>query len=273
MAAQVPVQTIHRDPQLLITYTNGTRVGSYWILFPITIVMILTGVLRHYAATLMATAPKKQDLKATREQRAMMHGVSVRTHYYNLSKKSFIARREALTAAYESGAYLKAPENRGQAPPNPMTDPNAMEGMMGMMKGNMAMMIPNTLIMSWINAFFSGYVIMKLPFPLTIKFKSMLQAGVMTKDMDPRWMSSISWYFLCIFGLQSVFNFILGSDNAASQMAQQMGAMGPQAPQAGFGPGVDPDKQFLGEAENIAVVVHYSVLDDVEDRLLASVKA
>lgn len=54
---------------------------------------------------------------------------------------------------------------------------------------------------------------MKLPFPLTIKFKSMLQAGVATKDMDPRWMSSISWYFLCFFGLQPVFNFILGSDN------------------------------------------------------------
>lgn len=53
----------------------------------------------------------------------------------------------------------------------------------------------------------------KLPFPLTVKFKSMLQAGVATKDMDPRWMSSISWYFLCIFGLQPVFNFILGSDN------------------------------------------------------------
>lgn len=54
---------------------------------------------------------------------------------------------------------------------------------------------------------------MKLPFPLTIKFKSMLQAGVATKDMDPRWMSSISWYFLCFFGLQPVFNYILGSDN------------------------------------------------------------
>lgn len=55
--------------------------------------------------------------------------------------------------------------------------------------------------------------LVKLPFPITIKFKSMLQSGVMTKDMDPRWMSSISWYFLCIFGLQSVFNFLLGSDN------------------------------------------------------------
>jgi hypothetical protein len=56
----------------------------------------------------------------------------------------------------------------------------------------------------------------KLPFPLTVKFKSMLQAGVATRDMDPRWMSSISWYFLCIFGLQSVFNFLLGSDNGTS---------------------------------------------------------
>ncbi len=33
------------------------------------------------------------------------------------------------------------------------------EAMMGMMKGNMAMMIPQTLIMSWINAFFAGFVI------------------------------------------------------------------------------------------------------------------
>ncbi len=40
-----------------------------------------------------------------------------------------------------------------------MTDPAAMEGMMGMMKGNMAMMIPQTLIMGWINAFFAGFVI------------------------------------------------------------------------------------------------------------------
>ena len=56
-------------------------------------------------------------------------------------------------------------------------------------------------------------MIVRLPFPLTIKFKSMLQAGVATRDMDPQWMSSISWYVLCIFGLQSVFNYLLGSDN------------------------------------------------------------
>jgi ER membrane protein complex subunit 3 len=239
----------------------------------------------------MVTAPKKQDQKTMREQRSMLHGVATRNSFHVLSAPSFRARRDYLTNAYESGTFLKDPDRRGQPPPNPMTDPGAMDGMMGMMKNNMAMMIPNTLIMSWINAFFSGFVIIKLPFPLTIKFKSMLQAGVATKEMDPRWMSSISWYFLCIFGLQSVFNFLLGSDNgespfpnhltdryritnwstAASQMAQQMGAMGPQAAPQMFGPGVDPDKQFKTEAENLAVVEHYSVLDGVEDRLLEGI--
>ncbi|RYP25156.1 hypothetical protein DL765_000037 [Monosporascus sp. GIB2] len=257
--AQLPAQTIHRDPQLF-----------YWILVPITVVMVLTGILRHYASVLMASAPKKVDQSTMKEQRSMLHGVAVRSNYHVLSEPSFRVRRDYLTNAYETGAYLKNPDQRGQPPPNPMTDPGAMDGMMGMMKNNMAMMIPNTLIMSWINAFFSGFVIIKLPFPITVKFKSMLQAGVATREMDPRWMSSISWYFLCYFGLQSVFNFLLGSDNAASQMAQQMAGMGPQAPQM-MGPGVDPDKQFKAEAENLAVIAHYSVLDDVEDRLLKGI--
>ncbi|KAL2114439.1 hypothetical protein VUR80DRAFT_7127 [Thermomyces stellatus] len=258
--AQIADQMIHRDPQLL-----------YWILFPITIVMILTGILRHYAAAFFAQPPKQLEKPAMREQRGLLHGTSVKNNFHVLSRRSFEARRDYLIPAFESGAFLKDSAAKGQAPPNPLTDPSAMDGMMGMMKGNMAMIIPNTLIMSWINAFFSGYVIMKLPFPITIKFKSMLQSGVMTKDMDPRWMSSISWYFLCIFGLQSVFNFLLGSNNAANQMAAQMGQMGPQAQM--FAPGQDPDKQFQAEAENLAVIDHYSVLDGVEDRLLQGIQA
>jgi hypothetical protein len=121
--------------------------------------MVLTGVLRHYASVLMATAPKKQDARAMREQRSLARGVSLRSNHHVLSQRSFEARRDHLTAGYESGAFLKEPEKKGQPPANPMTDPSAMDGMMGMMKNNMAMIIPNTLIMSWINAFFSGYVI------------------------------------------------------------------------------------------------------------------
>ena len=58
-----------------------------------------------------------------------------------------------------------------------------------------------------------GCLTVKLPFPLTIRFKSMLQSGVATRDLDVQWVSSLSWYFLNLFGLQSVFIFILGDDN------------------------------------------------------------
>lgn len=57
-------------------------------------------------------------------------------------------------------------------------------------------------------------------------------------------------------------------------MAQQMQGMGGGAQAANmFGPGTDPDKQFKTEAENLAVIDHYSVLDNVEDRLLEGIKS
>jgi len=250
------VQTIHRDPALF-----------YWILLPITVVMVLTGILRHYAMILLQSAPKKQTLPQIRQQRSLVRGINLRTNANVLSPSSFQARKAYMVSAYQEGKFLADPESRGKPRPNPMSDPAMMEGMMGMMKGNVAMMVPQTLIIGWINAFFSGFVIMKLPFPLTPQFKSMLQSGVGTRDLDVRWVSSLSWYFLTLFGLQPVYNFILGSNNAASQVTQQMGQVNPGAGM--MGPEQDPDKLFLSEAENLEVIEHHWILEGVEERLLA----
>ena len=58
---------------------------------------------------------------------------------------------------------------------------------------------------------------------------------------------------------------------AASQMAQQMSQMNPQASGAGmFQPCQDPDKMFQSEAENLEVVEHWSILEGIEDRILAT---
>ncbi|KAF2400378.1 transmembrane protein [Trichodelitschia bisporula] len=254
--AQPLVQTIHRDPALF-----------YWILLPITVVMILTGVLRHYATVLLQSTPKKQPLPKIRENRSLMQGVNLRTNANHISSTSFQARKSYLVSGFKSGAFLADPEARGKPPANPMSDPAMMEGMMSMMKGNVAMMVPQTLIMGWINAFFSGYVIMKLPFPLTPQFKAMLQSGVGTRDLDVRWVSSLSWYFLTLFGLQPVYNLILGNDNSANQVAAQMAQMNPGA---AMGPNNDPDKLFLSEAENLEVIEHDYILNGIEERLLAS---
>ena len=85
--------------------------------------------------------------------------MNLRNNAPQLSAAAFSARRSYLVQGYKDGVFLKDPENRGKAAANPMTDPAAMEGMMGMMKGNMMMMVPQTVIMGWINAFFAGFVI------------------------------------------------------------------------------------------------------------------
>ena len=95
-----------------------------------------------------------------------MRGVNLRNNSWVLPRSSFLARREYLVAAYKEGKFLAdGVESRGKAKANPLADPSAMEGMMGMMKGNIAMMVPNTLIMTWVNSFFAGFVIRRLTCP------------------------------------------------------------------------------------------------------------
>lgn len=55
---------------------------------------------------------------------------------------------------------------------------------------------------------------------------------------------------------------------AANQMSQQMAQMNPAAGANPFGPGQEPNKMFLAEAENLEVMEHYSILEGVEERLL-----
>ena len=67
-----------------------------------------------------------------------------------------------LSSSFESGAYLKdGPSSGDEAsrPPNPLTDPGAMDGMMAGMKTQAVMMVPQMVLMGWINFFFSGFVL------------------------------------------------------------------------------------------------------------------
>ncbi|KAH7564272.1 hypothetical protein BM1_01319 [Bipolaris maydis] len=346
---QPVVQTIHRDPALFRHGTDPFSTIFHDAPQSDAHLKVLTGILRHYAMTLLQSTPKKQDLPKIRQQRSLVRGVNLRTNAHVISPASFAARKAYMVQAFQEGKFLAEPEMRGKPRPNPMSDPAAMEGMMGMMKGQMTMMIPQTLIMGWINAFFSGFVIskswipllrcaglwrnewllvfqslhlevfifswylgslalecfnlgriplflapvymrkrvvvdfvlpshgasanqrystVKLPFPLTPQFKSMLQSGVGTRDLDVRWVSSLSWYFLTLFGLQPVYNFILGSNNAANQVSQQMAMANPGAGGM-MGPEQDPDKLFLNEAENLEVLEHRWIMEGIEDRLVA----
>ncbi|CAG8679252.1 315_t:CDS:2, partial [Scutellospora calospora] len=210
-----------------------------WVLIPIMIVMVLVGVFRDQVTVLLGggASTKKPGLKAIRETRILARGATLRSYGNHIPLASFTSRKNFLSNAYKKGDYLKNPAAMNQTV-NPMTDPAGMEMMMEGMKKNFLMIIPQTIIMGWINFFFSGFVLIKLPFPLTLRFKSMLQRGVETPDMDVTWVSSLSWYFLNLFGLRSIFTLLLGEDNAAD------------------------------ERENLLLTPHDWELGDVEHRLL-----
>lgn len=176
-------------------------------------------------------------------------------------------RQASIHEGLKSLKYLSKPPNQAKEEENPFNDPATTNALFMMFRSNLMNYIPQTVIMWWVNYFFAGFVIMKLPFPLTLRFKSMLQNGVQTQDLDVRWVSSISWYFVNLLGLRSIYSLILeNSDDVNEIMSQQLQNQQVQAPM--MPAQQQMEKVFTNELQNILIQPFKSCLDDVEQRIL-----
>merc|ERR1711955_46035 len=174
--------------------------------------------------------------------------------------RSFLRRKYFFND--EKEGYFKVNKREAQMK-NPMTDPNMMTDMV---KGNMTNVLPMIVIGGWINYAFSGFLTTKVPFPLTLRFKPMLQRGVELVSLDASWVSSASWYFLNVFGLRSIYALVLGENNAADNtkaMADQMSGAAMAMPP-------DPKAAFKAEWEALEVVQHQWSLRNVGAELLGT---
>lgn len=139
-----------------------------WVLIPITIVMVLVGVLRSNVLQLLQSTPKRGQLAKIREQRVLVRAQALQANLFYLPPQVFLARRQALIDVFTNGDYIASEEKKdSDAPKNPMEN---MDGMMGMLKNNMVMMVPQTVIMGWINFFFNGFVISMFLLPIPCPF-------------------------------------------------------------------------------------------------------
>jgi len=231
-----------------------------WVLIPIVIIMFLMGILRNNVTkVLRKDSPPNEKMVLHNNQ--LMRARRLRANAAYIPQASFSARRTYFCHK-ENGLLMQKMEA-----PNPMAamqDPNMM---MNMMQGNMAMMVPQMAMMGIVNYFFSGFVLGKIPFPLTPSFKGMLQRGISLTTLDTAYVTSMSWYFLVMFGMRGLYSIVLGAGattDDTAMMQQQMG-MGMQQQ-----PGQAPDmgKLFQAEAENMQIVDHVWFLDAAEERLL-----
>lgn len=230
-----------------------------WVIVPIVLITFLIGVIRHHVSILL-TSVKKTDLEQLKQSHILMRSRMLRSHGKYIPVESFCMRKEYFND--EENGVLK--QEKPQAPPkNPMQDPTMM---MDMLKGNLTNVLPMIVIGGWINWTFSGFITTRVPFPLTLRFKAMLQRGIELTSLDASWVSSVSWYFLNVFGLRSLYSLILGQDNAADSgrvMQEQMamgGGMG--------GPQPDPKKAFEAEWEALEIAEHKWALKNVEEDLM-----
>lgn len=185
-----------------------------------------------------------------------------------MTPQEFETRQQYFIDTLNSDEFYAKKVQADVDPMAALTDPSTNEALMNMVKGNVMNYIPQTIIMGWVNYFFAGFVVMKLPFPLTDGFKSMLQNGIATPDLNVRYVSSISWYFVNLFGLRPIYSLLMGLTEADAIVSQQQ--QQPAMPNIGGPGGAKVDKLFKGEAENIQILSHKSIFDGIVDRVVAS---
>ncbi|XP_042388467.1 ER membrane protein complex subunit 3-like isoform X3 [Zingiber officinale] len=204
-----------------------------WVLIPLSVVMVLIGVLRYFVSKLMRSY-QTPDRKVVKEGQVVLRARNLRAAAGFIPTKSFWSRRVYFTN--EENGLLHVPKGQAQNPQAQMfSDPNMA---MDMMKKNISMIVPQTLTFTWVNFFFSGFVAAKIPFPLTQRFRGMLQNGIDLSTVDVSYVSSRSWYFLNLFGLRGLFTLILGEENATDDTQRMM-------QMSGFG--FDPTRQLFGQ--------------------------
>lgn len=147
-----------------------------WILIPIMVIMISVGLITHYLNSAFVTPPtltlKSQIDKYVWKfvlrclvdicyiyRSLLLRSKNLRTQAKNLPLTSLIDRRSYLIGKFQEANDINKRNAEANANVSPMEDPKLLSNMKEMLTKYMASIIPQTIIMTSINFFFSGLII------------------------------------------------------------------------------------------------------------------
>lgn len=229
---------------------------------PVILITLLVAFGRHYLMSFMGRP--KAEMQSVRESQILQRTQMLLMNGHFIPRGAFEMRRQFFVNEEEpSEGFLEKNKRESFTPPNPMSDPAQMNNMM---MGSLSNMLPMMLVGGIINSVFSGFVMIRVPFPLTLRYKPMLQRGIQLATLSSSWVSSASFYFICVFGLRGVMSLILGPDNDSDSMRQmQQQMMG-----GGLNQQQNPISLFDARIGELKVANHKWELDLAEHKVLAA---
>lgn len=254
-----------------------------WVVLPLLVIMITAGLLRQAISVYLKCNHKPLCKIEARARSCLQRSSRLRSggggyisvekwesrQRYLCSKHEDVGtgmsllRDEAVRATEDSEAAKSKGDDLDMM--NPMS-------MMDGMKGQMAFMVQNMVMMQGISHFFQGFVLVKVPFPLTNGFKMMFQRGLDLSTLETSYVSSVSWYFLVMFGLRAFFRLAIGDMPQESQESSFLQhSLGTLINRPAAGPKkFDATAALNAEADNLELVKMNNMLNDAEKRLLGA---
>lgn len=200
-----------------------------WVLLPITVATILIGLLRSSIVSLLVR-PHRVDLFKVRDASALSRSAAFRRASRVLHPAQVAARRAAFSSAE---GPLKRSSADKVSPLATMMNP---EHLGNQVVGLLTSTVPTVVLGAWVRSLFGGFAVCRMPFPLSQRFRGMLQSGIERagQSLDVRYVSAFSWFVVNLFGCSTIVQLLLPSgveavdnfsDNQTSNAAGQLAAV------------------------------------------------
>lgn len=230
---------------------------------PLTVFIVLMKLLMQYVHNMTtASTPATKEMPEIKEQQAVQRSQRIRAAANFLPESALRLRKEYFTEK-TSGVFNQASKTRAMHE-TMATDPTFM---VDMMKKNLTGLLPQIIMGTAVSFFFSGFVMGKIPFSLSPRFRPMLQRGVDLSTLDVSYFTSLSYYFALLFACRGPFSLVF-REQTLDETEMMRRQMNPMAGGAGF----DAAGMFKAELAAYGALEHDWALVGAEEAALDVLK-